>query len=115
MGVCIVINGLVVKARNRRGESETTTMRSVGAVWTCAGVTVVLVAVGAVWSGMVEFRCVLCGPVRTGSRGTRSEQPDPAMVASISGGTGVVGGECDGVRGAGRTAAGTRGVGAYFG
>ena len=58
MGVCIVINGLVVKARNRRGESETTTMRSVGAVWTCAGVTVVLLAVGAVWSGMVEFRCV---------------------------------------------------------
>src|ERR1039457_7666545 len=56
MGVCIVINGLVVKARNRRGESETTTMRSVGAVWTCAGVTVVLLAVGAVWSGMVEFR-----------------------------------------------------------
>ena len=33
-------------------------MRSVGAVWTCAGVTVVLLAVGAVWSGMVEFRCV---------------------------------------------------------
>jgi len=58
MGVCIVVNGLVVKARQRRGEPETTTMRSVGAVWTCAGVTVVLLAVGAVWSGVVEFRCV---------------------------------------------------------
>ena len=56
MGLCIMVNGLVLKARNRRGEFETTTMRSVGAVWTCAGVTVLLLAFGAVWSGMVEFR-----------------------------------------------------------
>jgi hypothetical protein len=58
MGVCIVINGLVVKARQWRGESESITMRSVGAVWMCAGITVMLLAVGAVWSGMRDFRGV---------------------------------------------------------
>ena len=56
IGLCIIVNGLVLKARKRRSESKTTTMRSVGAVWTCAGATVLLVAFGAVWSGMVEFR-----------------------------------------------------------
>ena len=56
MGLCIIVNGLVLKARKRRGEFETTTMRSVGAVWTCAGVTVLLLAFGAAWSGITEFR-----------------------------------------------------------
>jgi len=56
MGLCILINGLVLRARNRSDELKTTTMRSVGAIWTCAGVTVLLVAFGAVWSGVVDFR-----------------------------------------------------------
>jgi hypothetical protein len=58
MGLCIIINGLVLKARKRRGESKTTIMRSVGAIWTCVGATVLLLAFGAVWSGVVDFRYI---------------------------------------------------------
>jgi hypothetical protein len=56
MGVCIVINGLVIKARERRGGPKTGTMRSVSAIWTCTGVTVLLVAIGGVWSAAADFR-----------------------------------------------------------
>src|SRR5258707_11667425 len=52
MGLCIIVNGLVLQARKRRGELKTTTMRSVGAIWACAGFTVLLLAFGAVWSGV---------------------------------------------------------------
>jgi hypothetical protein len=54
--LCILVNGIVLKAQKRRRESTTTTMRSIGAVWTCVGVTVLLLAFGAVASGAIEFR-----------------------------------------------------------
>jgi len=56
MSLCAIINGVVVKARRRPGKAETTTMRSVGAVWTCTGITVLFLAFGAVASRTLEFR-----------------------------------------------------------
>ena len=56
MGLCIVVNGLVVAARKQTGQSKTTTTRSLRAVWTCVGAPALLFALAAVWSGMIEFR-----------------------------------------------------------
>lgn len=58
MGLCILINGLVLAARKRRGISKTTTSRALAAVWRCAGATVLLLACGAVWSGAIELRAL---------------------------------------------------------
>lgn len=58
LGVGVAVNGLAVRARERRGEPETAVMRAVGAIWSSAGVTVVLLAVGAAWSGVGDFRYV---------------------------------------------------------
>jgi hypothetical protein len=56
MGLCIIVNGLVVAARKRTGQSKTTTTRSLSAIWTCVGATALLFAFAAVRSGMSEFR-----------------------------------------------------------
>jgi hypothetical protein len=54
LAVCVIVNGIVVN-RRKRGV-KTTTMRSVGAVWTCAGATVLLLAFAAVWARTIDFR-----------------------------------------------------------
>jgi hypothetical protein len=56
IGICVIVNGIALRFRKSRREFTTTTMRSIGAVWTCAGVTVLLLAFGTVASGTVEFR-----------------------------------------------------------
>ena len=58
MGICIIVNGLVLNARKRHGEWKTATSRSLSAVWTCAGATVLLLASGAAWSGSIEPRFI---------------------------------------------------------
>ena len=56
MGVCVIVNGVVLRLRKQR--ASTTTMRSLSAVWACAGVTVLLLTMGAVWSGMIDVRFI---------------------------------------------------------
>ncbi len=56
--LCVLVNGIVLKARKKHGELRTTTMRSVGAVWRCVGTTVLLLAFGAVISGTIAYRFV---------------------------------------------------------
>ena len=56
MGLCVVVNGAVLRAHERRGTAETFAARAMGAVWTSAGITVLLVAFGAALSGTSRSR-----------------------------------------------------------
>lgn len=53
---CVIVNGAVIRARKRRGEARTTIMRYVGAIWASAGITVLLVSLGAALSGALDLR-----------------------------------------------------------
>ena len=55
---CVAVNGLVAHLRGRRGQAEPAAFRSVGAVWSCAGFTVLLLAIGAAWSGLAGLPAV---------------------------------------------------------
>jgi hypothetical protein len=54
--LCVVMNGVVLKLRGRRGHAVPMSMRSVGAVWTSTGIAVLILAVATVWSGASDFR-----------------------------------------------------------
>jgi hypothetical protein len=56
MAICVIVNGVVIQARKRRGEARTMETRSVGAVWASAGCTVLLLSLGAIWSGALDLR-----------------------------------------------------------
>jgi hypothetical protein len=58
LAICVLIHGMVARFRSRRGESKTASMHAVGAVWTCTGVTVLLLALCAAWSGTLEARAL---------------------------------------------------------
>jgi peptidoglycan/LPS O-acetylase OafA/YrhL len=53
--VCTVLNGIALRRRKQRGQPKTATMRSLSAIWGCTGLTVILLAAGAVWSGATEL------------------------------------------------------------
>jgi hypothetical protein len=56
LGACVIVNGVVVKLRKRGGEARTAAMRSIGAVWACTGVTVLLLGFGAVFAQTMDLR-----------------------------------------------------------
>ena|SRR5215475_9602034 len=56
LAACTILNGVLITIRKRTGEGRTITMRSVGAVWASAGLTVLLVALGSAISGALELR-----------------------------------------------------------
>lgn len=58
---CVVVNGAVIRARQRRGQARTAAMNSIGAVWASAGIAVLVLAPAAAWSRALDLRglCVL--------------------------------------------------------
>src|SRR5215471_16342605 len=56
LAVCILVNGVVVRLRKRGGSARTTAGRSIGAVWACTGITVLLLGFGTVASRSIDFR-----------------------------------------------------------
>lgn len=56
--LCVIANGLVLKIRRQRGESKTAVTRSLSAVWTCTGTTVLLLSFGAALTGMQNPRMI---------------------------------------------------------
>ncbi|MGH9646857.1 MAG: hypothetical protein ACRD4E_08590, partial [Bryobacteraceae bacterium] len=50
---CIAINGLGIRrARKWKPRSGTTPMRSIGAIWRCAAISLAVLTVGALYSGV---------------------------------------------------------------
>jgi hypothetical protein len=58
MAACVIVNGAVLRARRRRGEARTAVTHAVSAVWGSAGATVLMLALGAAWSGALDFRAL---------------------------------------------------------
>jgi hypothetical protein len=58
MAVCVIVKGIVLQPRKRRGEARTAMMQSVGAVWCSVGVAVPVIALGAAWSGALDLRAL---------------------------------------------------------
>jgi hypothetical protein len=56
LGICVILNGIFVRLRKRRGEARTAAMRSIGAVWTCVGVTVLLLGFADAFARTIDFR-----------------------------------------------------------
>ena len=58
---CVLLNGLGVWFRRRDGEARTTAIRSIGAVWTCAGATVLLIGFGPFVFHTLDIRFLYVG------------------------------------------------------
>jgi hypothetical protein len=44
--ICVLLNGIGIKLHRRRGHARTVPMRSIGAVWLCAGLSVLFLGFG---------------------------------------------------------------------
>lgn len=58
MAACLFINAAVLRARRRLGYARSLSARSLSAIWSSVGVTVLLLAVGAAWSQALDLRAL---------------------------------------------------------
>lgn len=54
----LLVNGAVIGARRRRGETLTATASAMGAVWAPVGIAVLVVALAAAWSRALDLRAL---------------------------------------------------------
>ncbi|HEX3748459.1 MAG TPA: hypothetical protein VHW09_31245 [Bryobacteraceae bacterium] len=56
--LCMVVNGVAVRARRRRGTARSTVGAAISAVWGSAGAAMLVLALAAAWSGMLDLRAL---------------------------------------------------------